>query len=483
MNVLYLSKDGGSPSVVAKMAGIRRYCQTRGWNARLVSRPAFTSAELAAILARHRPVGCVVDGVAAPIRLPPRLFRDIPVSYIGYKRNRTGNRPNFQFNTRAIAEAAFRELSGNKPPCYAAVGRWAPSPWSRNRVRSFRDVVCATGLECRVFPIRPRSVGEPEDGFVRRLAPWLSSLPEHCAVFAVSDQVAVRVEEAARMAARPIPRSLTLVSVDNFPEICERADPPISSIQLDFERIGWLAASALAARMEGRALREMTGRLGGEMKGHPVGEMKGRALREMEGRPAGEMKRNSFGGPAATLHCGSAAPSLRTQCTSSLPPQAAPPLRTQCAPSLPPQAAPSLPAGRAPSLQRTDGDMVVVGPLLVVRRKSTSGHGRHEPWIMKAVNVIRNEACLGLTVRDLAARFPGSRRLFEMRFREATGHSVLDEILHVRLEKAFTLLAQTDTAIGAVPALCGFRCNRTLDALFRSRCGMSMREWRRRNRG
>jgi transcriptional regulator GlxA family with amidase domain len=69
-----------------------------------------------------------------------------------------------------------------------------------------------------------------------------------------------------------------------------------------------------------------------------------------------------------------------------------------------------------------------------------------------------------------------------MRFREATGHSVLDEIIHVRLEKAFTLLARTDTAIGAVPGLCGFNCDRTLDAIFRKRFGMSMLDWRRKNR-
>ena len=81
----------------------------------------------------------------------------------------------------------------------------------------------------------------------------------------------------------------------------------------------------------------------------------------------------------------------------------------------------------------------------------------------------------------LAARFPGTRRLFNMRFREATGHSVLDEILHVRLERAFTLLAETDTAIGAVPALCGFRTNRALDFLFHARFGMSMRDWRKRH--
>ena len=122
-----------------------------------------------------------------------------------------------------------------------------------------------------------------------------------------------------------------------------------------------------------------------------------------------------------------------------------------------------------------------MGPLYVIRKESTRGRGRREHRIMEAVEMIRREACDGLTARDLAARFPGSRRLFEMRFREAMGHSVLDEILHVRMEKAFTLLAQTDTAIGAIPALCGFGCDSTLDILFRKRFGLSMRAWRKRN--
>ena len=99
----------------------------------------------------------------------------------------------------------------------------------------------------------------------------------------------------------------------------------------------------------------------------------------------------------------------------------------------------------------------------------------------EAVAVIRREACDGLTARDLAARFPGTRRLFDMRFREATGHSVLDEILHVRLEKAFELLASTDIPVGLVADFCGFGCYRAIDRLFRTRLGISMSEWRRRN--
>ena len=67
-----------------------------------------------------------------------------------------------------------------------------------------------------------------------------------------------------------------------------------------------------------------------------------------------------------------------------------------------------------------------------------------------------------------------------MRFRESMGRSILDEIMHVRLEKVETLLSRTDTAIGAIAGLCGFGSEVELRQIFRARTGMSLREWRRR---
>ena len=121
-----------------------------------------------------------------------------------------------------------------------------------------------------------------------------------------------------------------------------------------------------------------------------------------------------------------------------------------------------------------------VPPLVAVRRESTRGFVRREPRIAEAVETIRREACDGLTAGALAARFRGSRRLFEMRFRESMGRSILDEIMHVRLEKVETLLSRTDTAIGAIAGLCGFGSEVELRQIFRARTGMSLREWRRR---
>ena len=121
------------------------------------------------------------------------------------------------------------------------------------------------------------------------------------------------------------------------------------------------------------------------------------------------------------------------------------------------------------------------GPLMVVRRESTRGYGRCEPRILAAVELIRREACNGLTASDVIKSVRGSRRLTEIRFREAMGHSILDEILGVRMEKVQFLLSMTDTPIGAIAAMCGFRSEIALHKFFKLSTGMCMREWRKRN--
>ena len=393
--VLYLSMVPGNLGQGLKLAGIRRYCSARGWEVRAIERPDFSSDRLSRILEKWHPVGCIVEGIGNMDVPPPRAFGAVPVAYLECPPDVAANAPNVLVDDDAIAREAVRELSAGRPSCYAAVGAMRAHRWARLRLRAFREAVAAeTGMKCAVFPMAPVSREERFDDYMARLAAWIAALPRHCAVFATSDVIAARVIEAARAAGRPIPRDLTLLSTDNHPEICEATTPPISSIQLDLERMGYVAARALGEFFAAKTAK-------------------------------------TYSAPSAFF---SAEPKT-----------------------------------------------AIVAPLFTIRRKSTGGRGRHEPWVLEAVAAIRAEACDGLTARALIARYPVSKRLFTLRFREATGHSVLDEILHVRLEKAYTLLAQTDTAIGAIPGLCGFRSERTLEALFRDRAGMSMRDWRRRN--
>ena len=412
--ILYFDMVPTDPSQTLKLAGIRRYAALRGWEVVRVPRDWNRPLDVRSILELNRPLGIIVEGSARAFAYPPSLFGSVPVAYIEYPTAEvSGKAPNVVIDDAAVAAAAFRELSLGKPAAFAAVGHVNPHLVSRLRIRAFRRQCAEVGCSCREFPSR---LGETASSHEARLAKWIAELPRNTAVFAATNAAAPAVTRAARAAMRHIPKELSLVAFGDIPEICEGASPPITSIRFDFERMGFLAAKMLAARMKGRAERGMEG---------PT--------------CAGSGESPSF---AQRAH---------------------------------------------PSLERAEDGIAAIGPLLATRRKSSSGRGRHEPWILKAVEIIRAEACEGLTIDELLGRLetekglPVSRRNFDRRFREAVGHTVNEEILSVRLEAACALLAQTNTPVMAIPDFCGFGCYRALDAVFRSRFKMSMRLWRERN--
>lgn len=380
-NILYLNTDPGSRIPQTTLDGIRRYAGVRGWEADAFSSEESRRTALSALLASRAPVvGCIYecsdDNIAQP-----STFKGIPVVYLHAKKAPRGaNTAWLPTDNAAVAETAFRELSAERPSTFATVGHAGDYEWSKVRERAFAALAEKARVVCRSFPHR---LTEQPGARAERLRSWVAGLQRRTAIFAVNDVVAAEVVTAARAAFRSIPRELTLLSVDNLPHICEVSEPTISSIQIDFERAGYVAASM-------------------------IGEMAGR--------------------------------------------------------------------GKVASAASA-----VVLPLMAVRRDSTSGWGRREHFVLEAVERIRREACDGLTADDVIKASPVSRSLFILRFREAVGHSIQNEIEHVRLERVFTLLRDTETPIGAIASFCGWRSDIALRWLFKRRTGMSMRQWRQKN--
>lgn len=373
-----------------RLSGIRRCAKAFGLGVATLPPEEATSDTVRAAIARFHAVGCVVECWKSHCDLPPRLFGPVPVTYFDPPERREWRGvAKVVCDEAAVARAAFRELASGLPSGYAVVaeGPTRASPWARGRIAAFRACCRKDGKPCRVFPERN---GEDEAQRLTRLQRWVAALPPHCAIFAVNDLVASEVARALTSAGRSLPRSATLVGADaaEVPEDGLRI-PAISSVKIDFELSGYLAAKTLTRMLA-----------------------------------AGNAK--DAGGDDAFLAA----------------------------------------------------ETLSFGPLLCIRRQSTRGRGRHEPWVMKAVEMIRGEACDGLTATALAARFPVSRKLFELRFREAIGHSVLNEILHVRMERVFELLRRPDFPIGAIADFCGFQSDRELRNLFLARTGTSMRAWR-----
>lgn len=114
----------------------------------------------------------------------------------------------------------------------------------------------------------------------------------------------------------------------------------------------------------------------------------------------------------------------------------------------------------------------------LVRRGTTPAGIGTPVHISKALVLIREKACSGITATDIAKEMPGSLRLSEMTFKKATGHSILEEILRVRFERVELLLRSRSQKVGTLANLCGWRTENALRTAFLKRYGKSMRAWR-----
>ena len=119
------------------------------------------------------------------------------------------------------------------------------------------------------------------------------------------------------------------------------------------------------------------------------------------------------------------------------------------------------------------------GPRRLVRRGSTNLLPLIDLRVQRAMEFIRRHACEHrLKIDDILAEMDCSRRLATLRFRQATGHSILDEIHAQRLAKICDLLANTSWPIATVIAQSGYVSESFAQKLFRSHTGLTMRAWR-----
>ena len=100
--------------------------------------------------------------------------------------------------------------------------------------------------------------------------------------------------------------------------------------------------------------------------------------------------------------------------------------------------------------------------------------------VARALEFIRLNACEGIGVRDVVAYLKVSRRLAELRFRTTCGHSILDAIRTVRLDRVRRLVAETDLPVSEITGRSGYQTDDHLRRLFKREFGLTMRAYRQR---
>ena len=125
---------------------------------------------------------------------------------------------------------------------------------------------------------------------------------------------------------------------------------------------------------------------------------------------------------------------------------------------------------------------ILCGVKDVIIRSSTTAANDPNALVKRALTFIERHAREGISTTDVVNHLRVSRSLADLRFKEITGTSILETILTIRLDEVKRLLAKTDLPIAEIAVRCGYCDANYLKNLFKSRIGISMREFRKSSR-
>ena len=112
------------------------------------------------------------------------------------------------------------------------------------------------------------------------------------------------------------------------------------------------------------------------------------------------------------------------------------------------------------------------------RRDMRSG----DPLIANVCDVLRNGAFDHISLREVAADAALSPVQLVRRFRSATGQTPREFVESIRLERARSLLVETDFVLEHIAQVCGYQSAFYLSRLFKQRFGISPSVFRNRSR-
>ena len=243
--ILYINGSTDSGPYRMKLAGLKRYARMRKWSVKVAycARGGFDVHDL---LARHHPVGVVVEACFEPDIVSAEEFGGLPVVYLDPSVD-VGKSDAVVHKAAETVKCAIGGLSSAGVSHFAYAGWFADESWTARRERLF--VSAMRGRKAGFSVFRSRHVEEEREAYLGDLSEWLKSLPRNTGVLAANDAVAECVIACCRHLHIDIPRDVALVGVDNEKLRCEGADPQIASVQLDFEQAGYLAGQLLDGRI------------------------------------------------------------------------------------------------------------------------------------------------------------------------------------------------------------------------------------------
>ncbi len=123
---------------------------------------------------------------------------------------------------------------------------------------------------------------------------------------------------------------------------------------------------------------------------------------------------------------------------------------------------------------------ILLQPTRIISRQSTDTIPVDDSDLANVVRFIRTHALEQITIEDILAAVPISRRVLERRFRATFACSPYEMIIRTRVEKAKALLLETDLPIPEVARQSGFVTSRSLETAMQRALATTPSAFRRR---
>ena len=234
--------------------GVLKYAQSHRWD-------VISSHHMPDVASEAPGADGQIVEVGARDRRRLRLTREYKGPVVGLEDLGDGlDIPRVHVDNHAVSKLAARHLLDRGFTTFASLSRMNYE-YAQDRVKGFRqEVEQAKG--CSMTEVRCNGLlsflAAGKNGTTFQALRKLLALPRPVGVFCVDDEDAAALIRYLDLQEIQVPEEFAIIGVNNDPLICPYARTPLSSVDPDFEAIGFRAAELLDQMMHGRAVPAKT---------------------------------------------------------------------------------------------------------------------------------------------------------------------------------------------------------------------------------
>ncbi|MBT5908177.1 MAG: DNA-binding transcriptional regulator [Opitutae bacterium] len=245
---LCLEMEWGHKRHLETYAGVHRYADKAGWDC--VTIPS------AVRVLKPKPGATPFDGILGRITEPlAQAAHKIKIPAVNVWLNSPAkNVSSVLADFETSGKMAAQHLVGRGFRRFGYMG-FLREKDTRIQVEGFRKILRPLGFRFTTYRFQRTGLGGEALGwerFLEGLEKWVDSLEPPFGILVSNDLFCRHLIETCRAKGLQVPQDIAIVGTSNEPAICASPYPALTSIDLDFERIGFRAAAKLDETMNGK---------------------------------------------------------------------------------------------------------------------------------------------------------------------------------------------------------------------------------------